>query len=715
MTQLRPAVTATTHVLPFDRLSPAEFERLCLWLVVREGYVRAEHYGLAGTEQGRDVIAYRPTDQGDQLWYFQCKRYRTIGAATLKAEVVKYRDLAREKPHLLPVGAVFVVSAAVSARVREQVGAFCQENGMAYAFWALTELDMRCKRHPDLLQEFFGLSVQPPAGIRSSYVPSLPPNFVLRPEVSHEIKAALLADDPRGSGILAVTAIQGLGGIGKTVLAAALVRDPDVQQRFADGILWVTLGQQPDLLPLLSELIIHALDDRTYKPTTVEAAASYLLRKLSELAVLLVVDDVWEDDHLKPFLFSGKHCRLLVTTRRPYVATRVGADLCQLNVMKPEQALELFSHRLKRPLEGEERHRALRVAQAVGFLPLALDLAAARVERGIAWQDLCQDLDAEIARLKTLEEPRRRRRGHTRLEACFNLSLDAIREFDSEVWRFFVWLGILPEDVTVIAPMAATIWGTSVASADDALELLWDDALLLPGTPQRVAGREYRGYRVHDLLHDIARGLLVEKTPHGLGLSLRAAHGALLDRYRPAAPSGVWHALPDDGYIYTHLSWHMEKGELPGALHELLVEETDGGENGWYAAGERLGQTAGYLTDVARAWRLADAEPGTVLSYRYALITASLNSLAGNIPAPLLAELVSAGIWGATQAVATALQVPDPERRVEALVALHPHLDLPRRICERYSAQPWMPSERSAGRLTAWQCSNNWSRCCPRT
>ena len=55
MTQ--PTITRTTHTLPFDKLSPRDFERLCLWLVEREGYERAEHLGAAGSEQGRDIVA----------------------------------------------------------------------------------------------------------------------------------------------------------------------------------------------------------------------------------------------------------------------------------------------------------------------------------------------------------------------------------------------------------------------------------------------------------------------------------------------------------------------------------------------------------------------------------------------------------------------------------------------------------------------------------
>jgi hypothetical protein len=57
VTQPKPTITGTTHTLPFHQLSPRDFERLCLWLVEREGFDRAEHLGAAGSEQGRGMIA----------------------------------------------------------------------------------------------------------------------------------------------------------------------------------------------------------------------------------------------------------------------------------------------------------------------------------------------------------------------------------------------------------------------------------------------------------------------------------------------------------------------------------------------------------------------------------------------------------------------------------------------------------------------------------
>jgi HJR/Mrr/RecB family endonuclease len=67
LTQSQPPIIRTSHTLPFDKLSPRDFERLCL--VEREEYERAEHLGAACSEQGRDIVAWRE----GALWAFQRK------------------------------------------------------------------------------------------------------------------------------------------------------------------------------------------------------------------------------------------------------------------------------------------------------------------------------------------------------------------------------------------------------------------------------------------------------------------------------------------------------------------------------------------------------------------------------------------------------------------------------------------------------------------
>jgi hypothetical protein len=51
--------------------------------------------------------------------------------------------------------------------------------------------------------------------------------------------------------------MHGMGGIGKSVLAAALVRDRLVREAFPDGIVWVGLGS----LPTITELQRRVLAD----------------------------------------------------------------------------------------------------------------------------------------------------------------------------------------------------------------------------------------------------------------------------------------------------------------------------------------------------------------------------------------------------------------------------------------------------------------------
>ncbi|HKV39663.1 MAG TPA: hypothetical protein VJX67_10645 [Blastocatellia bacterium] len=52
----KPRVTSTNHLLPFDQLSPDQFERLCLWLVHSEGYSTQRQDGTCFTT----LCAYLP-------------------------------------------------------------------------------------------------------------------------------------------------------------------------------------------------------------------------------------------------------------------------------------------------------------------------------------------------------------------------------------------------------------------------------------------------------------------------------------------------------------------------------------------------------------------------------------------------------------------------------------------------------------------------------
>ena len=517
-------------------------------------------------------------------------------------------------------------------------------------------------------------SPRTPVGIPFQ-APPLPSHFVDRPEVSQDLKKRLIADSTTHSGTLVISSIQGLGGIGKTILAQALAHDKQVQEHFCDGIIWATLGKQPDVLSLLQGWIV-ALKDYDYKPTTVNAASTHLNSLLHDKAVLLVIDDGWDVEDIEPFRVGSSKCQAIITTRRADVAKEVKAQLYSLDLMSEEQSLMLLARRLGRDLAEEEQAAAKKLAAEVGYLPIALDLAAARVARGKSWTELNSALTTEITRLEVLESVRRRSRKETRLEASFNLSLNVLREDFPEAWSSFVWLGVLPEDVSITAPMVATLWEVDIKEAADRLELFWNDALLLPGVPVRIGTEEWTTYRIHDLLHDLAIKWLTTKRSPGLGLTIPQAHNILLEHYYNNLYDKNWHKLVDDDYIFDHLTWHMEKAGCVDLIHQLLREETESKRNGWYLKCESLGKTAIFVGDVARAWKLAEAEYETNpsraigLQCRYALVTSSLNTIATNIPPELISALVEKKVWTTAQGLAYSRQVQSLPQRVEALSKL---------------------------------------------
>ena len=90
---------------------------------------------------------------------------------------------------------------------------------------------------------------------------------------------------------------------------------------------------------------------------------------------------------------------------------------------------------------------------------LALELAASQVEDGVTWTELLSDLNAEVARLETLDTPGitdvsdEAMRRNLSLRASFQLSLHRL-PMDK---RFaFIWLGVLPEDVVLTPKMTGS-------------------------------------------------------------------------------------------------------------------------------------------------------------------------------------------------------------------------------------------------------------------
>ena len=138
-----------------------------------------------------------------------------------------------------------------------------------------------------------------------------PADFVPRPAEFETLKRLLL-DPASKDGV----ALRGTTGYGKTTLAKALAYDPDIEDAFFDGMLWVELGQlgRGHIVNVIADLIA-LLTGKPREFNTIDGARTALGEALSKLHILLVIDDVWHRADLMPFLHGGPKTARLITTR----------------------------------------------------------------------------------------------------------------------------------------------------------------------------------------------------------------------------------------------------------------------------------------------------------------------------------------------------------------------------------------------------------------
>jgi hypothetical protein len=142
MDHFKPSILEGDQKLPIDKLPPNEFERLCYWLVKREGFKSVEHLEYKN-KGGLDIIA----EKDGRSWAFQCKRVQRFSLYDAKMEIDK---LSKED---IPDVFVFIVACSVSYYTWKKVHREFPD--FEIDFWTRSELDEMVERHPDLIAEFF--------------------------------------------------------------------------------------------------------------------------------------------------------------------------------------------------------------------------------------------------------------------------------------------------------------------------------------------------------------------------------------------------------------------------------------------------------------------------------------------------------------------------------------------------------------------------------
>ena len=302
----------------------------------------------------------------------------------------------------------------------------------------------------------------PPAGV-------VPDWFVERPyETERLLRALGLADGAQAEAatsttVALTTAVQGMGGVGKTVLAAHILRHPRVRERWPGGQLWSVLG--PEALEeesadgVLTEWAQALGLDLKGQPT-VEAKARAICGRLQGSKVLLVLDDVWSAAPLRVLrACAPEGCGFLYTTRLDDIARALDKDPVQVDLLKPEQALDLLGRRAGAGAMARiSQAEAAELCQRLGYLPLAIDIAAANLAAGLAVQEYLTALRQHQGALELLDlgDLKDRLSG---ARTCFQVSLEHLPG-DADRERF-CQLGVLAPELPFGPADAAIVWGAS--------------------------------------------------------------------------------------------------------------------------------------------------------------------------------------------------------------------------------------------------------------
>ena len=397
--------------------------------------------------------------------------------------------------------------------------------------------------------------------------PEPPEDFVARRAEFDALKARLL--DGKGDAAVGITAaLRGAGGYGKTTLAKALAHDPDIQEAYFDGVLWVELGEKgaDRVIESISGLVTLLTGERQAIATR-EAAASALSDALGDRRILLVVDDIWQKQHLEPFLHGGPSTTRLVTTRfdreLPDRAVRQIVDAMQAGESQRLLAWGLPSEQAE-PLTRELGTLARDLHDWAQLLKLANGFLRNRVKFK---QPLTKAIGDAANGLKergmlVFDDPKAKdfEGRHKSVAAAIGLNLDLL---DAEKRSKFAQLGIFPEDADIPVGIVARLWaGDGEPDQFATLNLLaelYDVSLLLALDLDRHTIR----------FHDTTRHYLQDEAKRKGHLV--AQHKRLIQAMGDMGGSTDAAAVDTD-YFYRYLPSHLADAGDRETLDALLLD-----------------------------------------------------------------------------------------------------------------------------------------------
>lgn len=397
--------------------------------------------------------------------------------------------------------------------------------------------------------------------IRSLHPPSIP-QYTRRDIVESRLMHLLMKCSASGKGVIS---LEGMGGSGKTTLAAKVVGQDSITALFPSGVFWLTVGRDRIGERLSSYIcdVVRALTGTHFAANDLAVASAALIDVLSSPAkpVLLVLDDVWTDEQATYLLRGGATVSRLIISRNKLGALQ-SAHRLELSMMSRDEAVEMLfigiSPDVRQSL-GRDLLDAL-VSFSHRWPVLIAILNAALKENLRIGASLAEVADWLVGLLK--------RSGPTALDKTLFVSIEksvhatigaTLELIDDEAKELFYSLCIFDEDAVIPDHLITAYWMRRYdLEQGECSRILGMFTILRLIDVHWVSGRPGR------VIHDVLRDFII----HHYAEDLRVAMSFdLVESWRltflpPNAQADWWRLPLSESFIFEHLSTQLIRSGL---------------------------------------------------------------------------------------------------------------------------------------------------------